>query len=1048
MINKIIHFAVYNRLVVFVFTALFIVAGLFAYQSLTIDAVPDITNVQVTVNTMVDGLAPEETERYITIPIESTMNGISGVTHVRSLTKFGLSQVTVNFEDGTDIYKARQQVSERLQSVLSDLPPGAKPNLGPITTGLGEIYFYNLEMDKIETGQARVEQLMELRSLQEWVIKPKLMTVRGVASVDTTGGYEKQFHIQPNPAKMAKYGIGFHDIRDAITSTNKNVGGGYIQQGKKQFLVQGIGIFESAKDISQVPIKSLESFKTITVGDVAKVNLGSPLRVGAALVEGKESVLGMVYLLSGDNSRKVALAIDQKINEIKKLLPEHIKIETLYNRSELVTGTINTVMHNLILGSILVIVILMLLMGNFRAAIITAFVIPLSLLFTFLMMNWKGMSGNLMSLGALDFGIIVDGAVIVIDNCIRKIHEKTKTVGRSLHAAELKETVVEATVETRKAAGFGELIILAVFIPIFALSGIEGKMFHPMATAFCFAIIGALIFSFTLVPALASIFLIGKVTDKEPWLMRMMSRLYAPVLQMAIGKKVWTVGIAIVAVVAGGFLFSRIGSEFMPQLNEGSIVIMFNRDVNIAIDEAVKMQSASEKVIQTFPEVKKVFSRIGTAEVATDPMGIYLTDTFIMLHDRNQWPMIEGKQRTKEELSEAIVAAVNEKIPDQDPVISQPIQMRFNELLEGTRADISLKIFSDDLNELLEISEKTEKLLKGLPGSGDVEAEMSDTSPILKITPKKTVLAQYGLSSNVVLDAVGTAIGGEEVGFLFEGVRRYPILIRLDDADRSNLETLKNLPIEIAPNMTLAIKTVADLEMTKGFGSIFRESSKRRAAILINPRGQDTQSFVEEAKALIAKNVQLPSGTYFEWGGNFKNLEKAKSRLALLTPIVLLLVFMMIFIVFKNLFQTLLIFSGIPLALVGGVLALLIYGLPFSISAGIGFIALSGIALLNGVVLVSYFSQLQNESLSGTALVIKGSTLRLRPVLMTALVEIFGFFPMTLSHGIGAEVQKPLAAVVIGGIISSTILTLIVLPTLYHLFEKRMINAPTTLEVR
>lgn len=1038
MINKAIHFSVNNRIIVLIFTAFFIVAGWSAYKSLTIDAMPDITNVQVAVNTMVDGLAPEETERYITTPIESAMNGIAGVTHVRSLTKFGLSQVTVNFEDGTDIYKARQQVSERLQSVLSDLPPGTKPQLGPITTGLGEIYFYTLEAEKIESGEARIKQLMELRSLQQWVIKPKLMTVRGVASVDTTGGYEKQYHIQPDPKKMSRYGIGFDDIREALANTNKNVGGGYIQQGEKQFLVQGVGIFESMKDISRVPVKTLESFKTVSIGDIAQVKLGSPLRVGAALVEGEESILGMVYLLAGDNSRRVALSVDQKVEEIKKVLPEGIKIETLYNRSELVNATINTVMHNLAIGAMLVIVILMLLVGNFRASMITAFMIPLSLLFTFLMMNWKGMSGNLMSLGALDFGIIVDGAVIVIDNCVRQIHDRTKELSRSLTQKELKETVVNATIETRKAAGFGQLIILAVFIPIFALTGIEGKMFHPMAAAFCFAIVGALIFSFTLVPALASMLLTGHVTEKEPWLMRMMSRFYEPTLKLAIRRKMVTVVIAVVAIVSGGFLFSRIGSEFMPQLNEGSIVIMFNRDVNIAIDQAVKMQSETEKLIKTFPEVKKVFSRIGTAEVATDPMGIYLTDTFIMLSDRKDWPTVDGQQRTKDELAEAIVTMVNEKIPDQDPVLTQPIQMRFNELLEGTRADVSLKVFSDDLKQLLDISGKAEELLKGLPGSGDVEAEMSDTSPILKITPKKSVLSQYGLSSGAVLDVVSTAIGGEEVGFLFEGVRRYPIMIRLSDTDRSNLETLKNLPVEIAPNMVSAIQNVADLEMTDGFGSIIRENSKRRAAILINPRGRDTQSFVEEAKLTLSKNIQLPDGTYFEWGGNFKNLEKARNRLALLTPIVLLLVFMMIFVVFKNLFHTALIFSGIPLALVGGVLALLINGLPFSISAGIGFIALSGIALLNGVVLVSYFTQLKDEGMSGLNLVIKGSTLRLRPVLMTALVEIFGFLPMTISHGVGAEVQKPLATVVIGGIVSSTILTLIVLPTLYHMFEKRM----------
>jgi len=1019
-----------------IFTLMLALAGWFGFKNLSIDALPDITNVQVAVNTLVDGLAPEETERYITTPIENAMNGIAQVTHVRSLTKFGLSQVVVNFEDGVDIYKARQQVSERLQSVLSDLPPNTQPKLGPVTTGLGEIYFYTVEADKIEMGAARITQLMELRAIQEWVVRPRLMTVKGVASVDTNGGYEKQYHIQPNVTKMAKYGLGFDEIIEALERTNKNVGGGYIQQEGKQFLVQAVGLFQSAEDITHVPVKSLETFQTVTIGDIAKVTMASPLRTGAALVDGQEAILGTALLLSGANSREVAIAVDQKMIEVRKVLPPGVHITTLHNRSDLVDATVNTVMHNLMTGAALVVFILLLLVGNFRASLVTAVIIPLSLLFTFLIMNWRGISGNLMSLGALDFGIIVDAAVIVLENCVRRIHEKTHTLGRSLNQKELDDTVVSATIEMREASGFGQIIILAVFLPIFALTGIEGKMFKPMAAAFSFALIGALIFSFTTAPALASLLLKGSVEEKEPRLMQFFKKVYEKVLGKALHYRRLTLGIAVASVLLGVGLFSRLGSEFLPQLNEGSQVIMFIRDVNIGIDKATEMQAQSEAIIRSFPEVKTTFSRLGTAEIATDPMGIHQADTFIMFNDEKAWPLTNGKQRTKDELVQAMLEKL-ESIKDQSSILSQPIQMRFNELLEGTRADISLKIFGDDLNKLLENSEEVENILKEIPGAGDVEAEMSDTSPVLKVTLKHDLLIKLGKNTGVVLDALSTAVGGTETGYLYEGVRRFPIMIRLSEKDRSDLETLKNIPIEVGPNQTMKLKELADIQFDEGFGTIIRENGKRRAAVLINPRGRDTQSFVQEAKQMLEQKIKLPQDSYFEWGGNFKNLEKARARLAFLTPIVLCLVFMMIYFAFHDLRQTLLIFSGVPLALVGGVLALKFNGLTFSISAGVGFIALSGIAILNGVVLISYYNQLRREGHSGQGLIMQGSMLRLRPILMTALVDVFGFLPMMLSHGIGSEVQKPLATVVIGGIISSTLLTLIVLPTLYQQFERK-----------
>ncbi|HEX5035967.1 MAG TPA: CusA/CzcA family heavy metal efflux RND transporter [bacterium] len=1042
MIQKIIRFSVYNRAVVLVLTGLLAAAGWMAFRTLSIDALPDITNVQVAVNTRVDGLAPEETERTITARVESVMNGIPGVANVRSLTKFGLSQVTVNFEDGTDIYRARQQVSERLQSVAPDLPEGARPHLGPITTGLGEIFFYTVEADAPASGEERVAQLMDLRAVQEWTVRPRLMTVKGVAGVDTTGGYEKQYHVQPDVKKMAEYGLGFDEIEAALEKANRNVGGGYVQQDGKMFLVQALGLFRSEEDIRRVPVKSLETLKTVVVGDVAKVSPGYPLRVGAALVDGHEAVLGMVYLLSGENSRIVAKEVAQKAEEVRKILPPGVRLEVLHDRSELVDATLNTVLHNLATGAALVVVILLLLVGNLRAALITAVIIPLSLLFTFLLMKGRGISGNLMSLGALDFGIIVDAAVIVVENCVRRIHEYCGRLGRSLTSEELKEAVTDATVEMRRASGFGEIVILAVFLPIFALTGVEGKMFHPMAAAFCFALLGALIFSFTTAPALASLFLTGKMVEREPWLMRLFSRLYAPALRYAMKRRGVALGVAVASVLLGTVLFSRLGAEFLPQLDEGSIVVMFNRDVNIGIDQAVSLQARSEKIIRGFPEIRKVFSRIGTAEAATDPMGIYLTDTFVMLKDRSAWPEIDGHRRTKEELAEAIVERVEKEIPDQGPVISQPIQMRFNELLEGTRADVAVKIFDDDLSRLLAFSQKAEELLKDLPGAGDVEAELSDTSKVLRIAPYEDRLAAFGIGASVVLDAVSTGVGGKEAGFLYDGVRRFPILIRLSEKDRSDLQTLKSLPVEVGSNLTIKLGELAHLEFVDGFGTILRENGKRRAAILINPRGRDTESFVDEARAVLESRVPLPVGSYYEWGGNFKNLERAKERLLILAPAVLVLVFLMIFFVFRNLFQTFLIFSGVPLALVGGVLALKLNGLTFSLSAGIGFIALSGIAILNGVVLISYFNQLKaGRGLSGRELIFKGSMLRLRPVLMTALVDIFGFLPMMLSHGMGAEVQKPLATVVIGGIISSTLLTLLVLPVLYEWREEKNDNS-------
>lgn len=1040
MISKIVRSSIKYRWLVILFTGLIAIAGWQSFKGLPIDAVPDITNIQVQVNTAVEALGPEEIERTVTTPIEISLNGIPGVTQVRSITRFGLSQVTVVFEDNVDIYRARQLVSERLQTIASQLPKNIFPKLGPVTTGLGEIYHYVIEAEEPAGGNKRLEQLMEIRAIQDWYVKPRLLQVKGVAEVNSIGGYERQYHIQPDRRKMSQLGIHFSDIEEAVEKVNVNVGGGYIEQTGDQFTVQGSGLFKTLDDIRDVPVKTLENFRSVTIGDIARVGLGKELRTGAALHNGKEVVLGSVLMLMGENSRTVSLRVAEQIKTIEAGLPKGFKIETVYNRSDLVNATLGTVKHNLVMGAVLVIVVLLLLVGNVRAALITAIVIPLSLLFTFITMRKFGISGNLVSLGALDFGIIVDGAVIVLDNCVRHIHERTKELKRNLTALELQDTVHEAAIEIRKSAGFGELIIVVVFLPIFAFVGIEGKMFIPMAATFIMAILAALILSFTFVPALASLILRGNVEDKEPWLMRTIHRFYEPALERALRARNAVISVAIGSVVLGVVLFSLLGGEFLPKLNEGSIATQFIRPVSVGLSHSIALEEKSQALIAKMPEVSHVFGRIGTAEIATDPMGVNIADTYVMLKPMDQWPKVDGRRRTKDDLIAEIVKELDAKVTGQRVLISQPIQLRFNELLEGTRADISLKVFGEDQKVLTENAQKIVEVLEQIPGAGDVELEAKGTMAVLEVTPKKGILKKLGVSNQEVLETVGTAIGGDEVGTFYEGARRFPIVLRLSEEERSDMGALKQLPVGIAGSATVPLEDVAEIHFKEAYSSYSREQTKRRIAVLINPRGRDTESFVEEAQAKVAEAVKLPPGYYLEWGGNFKNLEEAKGRLALLAPLALLLILLMIYAAFRNILETFLIFLCVPLALVGGVLGLMLARLPFSISAGVGFIALSGIAVLNGVVLVNYFNDLRKRGMSGEKLVTQGAGLRLRPVLMTALVDVFGFVPMAMSMGVGAEVQRPLAIVVIGGIISSTLLTLIVLPVLYAALEKQIVR--------
>lgn len=1039
MINKIIHFAVYKRGTVLALTALMLVAGIYSFQKLPIDAVPDITNNQVQVNTTIEGLAPEEIERTITFPVESSMRGIAGVEQVRSTTRFGLSQVTIVFKDGIDIYRARQLVNERLQGVTGKLPKGSSPALGPISSGLGEIYQYVIDYEKpaVESHE-RLKQLMELKAIQDWFVKPRLLTVEGVAELNTSGGFEKQYHVQPKPQKLAAYGLHFGDLIEALEKVNRNVGGGYIQQTAEQFLVQGVGLFRNEEDIKNVPVKTLESFKSVRIGDVADVKLGRELRTGSATYNGQETVLGTVMMLLGENSRTVALRVNEKINEIRPTLPSGITLTTVYDRSVLVNATLGTVEHNLMMGAALVVLILLLFLGNVRAAIITALTIPFSLLATFLLMKPLGLSGNLMSLGALDFGIIVDGVVIVLDNCVRHVHLLSQKFGRKLTKEELKKAVYDATCEIRMAAGFGELIVITVFLPVFALTGIEGKMFTPMAATFVLAVAAAMVISFTTAPALASLFLSRNAKDKEPRVMIWVRELYLKTFKIAWKYRPATLLGAVGAVVLGVVLFATRGAEFLPQLGEGSFAFHMIRPVNVSLDQSIAMQSAADKVLKTFPEVSHAFSRIGTSEVATDPMGVNVSDSYIMLKSRKEWPKIDGRKRSYEELATAILTKLDREVPGQTYLASQPIQMRFNELLEGTRADVAVKIFGPDLATLMDLAKKVQAVVGEVKGAGDAEVDLAGTSPVLRIEPNYQVLKSYNASGSEVLETVSIAIGGQEAGFLYEGERKAPIIVRLSDEDRSALGSLEQLPVGVGQNLTVPLSKLAKIDLKETFGSINRENSNRRTAVLINLRGRDTESFVNEAKAKVEESVKVPEGYFLEWGGNFKNLEQARNRLFVLAPLALLLVFLMTFAAFRSIGETVLIFMGIPFALVGGVVSLMLNGLPFSISAGVGFIALSGIAVLNGIVLVNYFNQLKAQGKTGQDLVLSGTLVRLRPVLMTALVAIFGFIPMMLSSGVGAEVQRPLASVVIGGILSSTILTLIVLPILFSIFEKKM----------
>ena len=1040
MFEKLIRAAIEHRWLVLLAVFGMAAIGVFNYQKLPIDAVPDITNVQVQINTQAPGYSPLETEQRVTYPIETVMAGLPNLEQTRSLSRYGLSQVTVIFKDGTDIYFARQLVNERIQEARDKLPPGITPAMGPISTGLGEIYLWTVEAkDGAKKPDGQPYTATDLREIQDWIIKPQLRNVPGVTEINSIGGFAKEYQISPIPERLASLGVTLQDIVTALDRNNGNVGAGYIEKRGEQYLIRAPGQVKTLEDIGNVILSSAGGVP-IRVRDVAEVGIGRELRTGAATDNGREVVLGTVFMLIGQNSRTVSQAVDKKMIEINRSLPEGVHAVTVYDRTVLVDKAINTVKKNLLEGAILVIVILFLFLGNIRAAIITATVIPLSMLFTFTGMVSYKVSANLMSLGALDFGIIIDGAVVIVENCVRRLAHAQAHYGRPLTRSERFHEVFLASKESRRPLLFGQLIIMVVYLPIFALTGVEGKMFHPMAFTVVAALVGAMILSVTFIPAAVALFIGNRVSEKENFLMVQAKRWYGPLLDRVMEAKAVVLATAAVAVVLCGLIATRMGSEFVPSLNEGDFAIQALRIPGTSLSQSVAMQQQLEATLKAkFPEIDRIFARTGTAEIASDPMPPNISDGYIMLKPMSEWP---EPRKSRDELLAAVQGVVG-KIPGNNYEFSQPIQLRFNELISGVRSDVAVKIFGDDMDVLNTTAEEVSSKLQKIPGASEVKVEQTTGLPMLTVNIDRQKSARYGLNVADIQDAVATAIGGREAGTLFEGDRRFDILVRLPESLRNDLESMKRLPIPLPRSAGgvegrtnfIQLAEVASFELAPGPNQVSRENGKRRIVVSANVRGRDVGSFVADAEAALAQ-VKIPAGYWTSWGGTFENLQSATQRLQIVVPVSLLLVFVLLFAMFGNVKDGLLVFTGIPFALTGGILALWLRDIPMSISAAVGFIALSGVAVLNGLVMISYIRSLREEGTQLDAAIREGALTRLRPVLMTALVASLGFIPMAIATGTGAEVQRPLATVVIGGILSSTLLTLLVLPILYRLAHR------------
>lgn len=1028
MIEWILRFSIERRVLIMMLALVLTVTGIYHYQKLPIDAVPDITNVQVQINTQADGYSPLEVEQRITFNVETAFAGLPKLAYSRSLSRYGLSQVTLVFEEGTDIYFARNLIDQRLSSVNQQLPLGIEATMGPIATGLGEIFMYSIQAhEDAQQENGAPYDITALREIQDWIIKPQLSLVQGIIEVNAIGGYEKQYHVTPWPEKMLSLDVSMADIHQALINSNQNQGAGFIETNGQQLLVRIPGQLKTTQDIDNVIIKTFER-SPVFIRDVADVAIGKELRTGAATQNGQETVIATAMMLAGENSREVALNATARLKEIEKSLPQGITLDVVYNRTTLVEKAIATVQKNLIEGALLVIAVLFLLLGNIRAALITAAVIPLAMLGTITGMVRTGVSANLMSLGALDFGLIVDGAVIIVENTTRRLSQaQSQLKSGYLTKKERLNIVFDATNEVIRPSLFGVLIITLVYIPLFSLTGVEGKMFHPMAATVVMALLTALVLSITLVPAMIALFMTGQVKEKENVAMVKSQQGYKKALQWALAFPRLVMTGAITLVLCCVYLATTLGSEFIPQLKEGDIALHAMRTPGTGIEQAVAMQTQLEKEIRLIPEVKTVFSKIGTAEVATDPMPPNVADTFVMLKPKEQWP---NPSLTQNQVSEKIEQAIAH-LPGNNYEFTQPIQMRFNELISGVRSDLAIKIYGDDLEILLQQAQAVLSQIQTLPGTADARIEQVTGLPMLSIVPDKVALAQYGLNLSQIQSVLAAAISGTQAGLIFEGDRRFDIVLRLPEILRNDINELNNLPIVLDNGEYVPLNEVANIELSPQPNQISREQGKRRIIVSSNIRGVDLGSFVQNAKQTINQNVDIPAGYWLEYAGTFEQLQSASQRLSIVVPLTLLLILGLLVMAFNSIKDALIIFSAIPFALTGGVLALWVTGMSLSISAAVGFIALSGIAVLNGLVMLSFIRQRFFEMGDLARAIMEGAVIRLRPVLMTALVASLGFLPMALNTGTGAEVQRPLATVVIGGIVSSTLLTLFVLPILY-----------------
>ena len=1028
MINALIRFSVSQRLLVLLLVAIIIGAGIYSFQRLPIDAVPDVTNVQVQVLTAAPSLAPLEVERQITFPVEVAMSGLPDLEEIRSVSKFGLSAVTVVFDDSVDIYFARQLVLERLSQAREQIPESiGSPEMGPISTGLGEIYQYELRAN----GDSH--DATALRTIQDWNVRRQLLGVPGVTEVNSFGGLEKQYQVRLDPSKLQAYSLSLRDVIEAVARNNANVGGAYIEHGAEQYLLRGIGLVESADDIANIVVKTGKEGIPIYVRDLGEVATGATVRQGAVTADGEgEVVTGIAMMLKGENSRTVVDRVKERIEQIKKTLPKGVELVPFYDRAELVNRTISTVAKNLIEGAILVIIVLMLLLGNWRGALLVATIIPLSMLFAAICMVIFKVSGNLMSLGALDFGLIVDGAVVMVENAVRR---RAEAQHKGSHEPP-ERTILDACLEVGRPVVFAVMIIMIVYLPILSLTGIEGKMFKPMALTVVFALIGSLLLSLTYVPAAMTFLLRGQVSEKESFVIRYAKRWYRPAFNYVMTNRKKALAVAAALIVVSGVVFPFLGSEFIPRLDEGAIAVQSQQLPSVSLTQSVRTTTEIERVLGGFPEVTKVVSKTGRAEVATDPMSVDFSDIFVTLKPHSEWKTA----RTREGLVEKMSEALEKNVPNAAFSFSQPIELRVSELISGVRSDVAIKLFGDDLDMLKKAADKITRVVARIEGAEDVKAEAVSGLPQLQIKPDRAAIARYGLNVEDVNDLVESVVAGKSAGQVYEGEQRFNLVVRLGEATSRDVETIKGLLIPAPKGVRVPLSEVADVALVEGPAQISREDTRRRISVELNVRGRDIGSFVKEAQEQIEKQVELPPGYYITWGGQFENLQRASARLMIVVPLALFLIFILLFSTFNSVKQAVLIYTGIPFAIVGGVLALALRGMPFSISAGVGFIALFGVAVLNGVVMVSYINRLRDEGKSLEEAVREGAETRLRPVLMTALVASLGFVPMAIATSAGAEVQRPLATVVIGGLITSTLLTLLILPTLYKWFERERVE--------